>query len=365
MKPSIYSRQNVEITPVPGGPCISITIHFDPKMIPRLLLKEKLKQIYDSVKQRLAENYSASDSKSLLKKLENVLITLDYGTYKKSVAIFLSTSVRKVMYMNIEVEDKVTVSQYNTAREIIQNKEQQPRYLLMLLTSEKMRILYISGEKIQQVAAKEFRELLNPKKNTGVKTTNLTLQDSRKEVLNIKFLHQIDGMLDNIFLAYSFPLFLAGENNVTGHFKKLSKHHYQVAQNIAGINNQADNLQLLLQMQPYIAKWQKTKDKYFIQLTLNAIKLNKCATGIRKVFDAANEKKGKLLLVEKNYFYPSFIGEMDEWNPMKNPISENYIYVKDVVDDVIEKVLDYGGDVEFVEEGILTPFEHIALHLMY
>jgi hypothetical protein len=35
------------------------------------------------------------------------------------------------------------------------------------------------------------------------------------------------------------------------------------------------------------------------------------------------------------------------------------------VDDVIEKVLENGGDVEFVDEGVLKDYHHIALILFY
>ncbi|MBK6634610.1 MAG: hypothetical protein IPG38_10090 [Chitinophagaceae bacterium] len=42
-----------------------------------------------------------------------------------------------------------------------------------------------------------------------------------------------------------------------------------------------------------------------------------------------------------------------------------YSYIKDAVDDVIEKVLENGGDVEFVDEGVLKEYQHIALILFY
>ena len=40
---------------------------------------------------------------------------------------------------------------------------------------------------------------------------------------------------------------------------------------------------------------------------------------------------------------------------------KNAFYIKDAVDDVIEKVLSSGGDVEFVDEGILNNYDKIVL----
>jgi hypothetical protein len=50
------------------------------------------------------------------------------------------------------------------------------------------------------------------------------------------------------------------------------------------------------------------------------------------------------------------------------PVDEaivNPSYIKDAVDDIIEKMLEYGGDVEFVDEGVLKDYDHIALIKYY
>ena len=42
-----------------------------------------------------------------------------------------------------------------------------------------------------------------------------------------------------------------------------------------------------------------------------------------------------------------------------------FSYIKDAVDDVMEKVLENGGDVEFVDTDVLKDYHHIALVLYY
>jgi hypothetical protein len=41
--------------------------------------------------------------------------------------------------------------------------------------------------------------------------------------------------------------------------------------------------------------------------------------------------------------------------------NRDLLCMRDAVDDVIEKVLSNGGDVEFVDEGVLSGYKHIAL----
>ncbi|QEC69190.1 hypothetical protein FRZ67_18425 [Panacibacter ginsenosidivorans] len=42
-----------------------------------------------------------------------------------------------------------------------------------------------------------------------------------------------------------------------------------------------------------------------------------------------------------------------------------FSHIKDAVDDVIEKVLETGGDVEFVDKDVLDAYKHIALIQYY
>jgi len=42
-----------------------------------------------------------------------------------------------------------------------------------------------------------------------------------------------------------------------------------------------------------------------------------------------------------------------------------FFYIKDAVDDIIEKVLENGGDIEFVDQDVLRDYGHIALIRYY
>ena len=63
----------------------------------------------------------------------------------------------------------------------------------------------------------------------------------------------------------------------------------------------------------------------------------KLSCGVKEVWNTATHKKGQLLVVEDAYT------------------------MKDVIEDIIEKVLKDGGDVEFVAQGTLREFQEIVL----
>ena len=68
-----------------------------------------------------------------------------------------------------------------------------------------------------------------------------------------------------------------------------------------------------------------------------------------------------MLVVEKNYMFPAqHSSSADKIEKLEEPYNR-FSYIKDAVDDVIERVLDNGGDVEFVDEGLLKEYEKIVL----
>ena len=73
------------------------------------------------------------------------------------------------------------------------------------------------------------------------------------------------------------------------------------------------------------------------------------------------KKKGKLLIVEKNYISPAEQSASPEIIYKNDINKKKAFYIKDAVDDIIEKVISCGGDVEFVDENILKEYQKIAL----
>jgi hypothetical protein len=92
---------------------------------------------------------------------------------------------------------------------------------------------------------------------------------------------------------------------------------------------------------------------------------NKLATGIKNVWHEAMNRKGKLLLVEKDFMYAAEHGASDDQIYKAVQPYNKFSYIKDAVDDIIEKVLENGGDVEFTDKNVLKDFHRIALIQYY
>lgn len=122
----------------------------------------------------------------------------------------------------------------------------------------------------------------------------------------------------------------------------------------SGTDNETANL---MSLQPELNYWNKYEHQFLLQTLQKAHEEGRLSCGIKAVWNTATHRRGVLLVVEENLMSP---GGQEGANAFTRPVADPY-HTKDLVDDIIEKVLKGGGDVEFVEPGTLSHFQQIAL----
>jgi hypothetical protein len=89
----------------------------------------------------------------------------------------------------------------------------------------------------------------------------------------------------------------------------------------------------------------------------------KVVSTLEGVWQLAQEGRGKLLLVEKNYHVPAVLTDTGHLQIVDQPGGTDVM--DDAVDEIIEVVLGKGGNVAIVDDGTLTHHQQIALILRY
>lgn len=346
-------------------PAISIIMPFEPKMNIKAELAHSLKTATDRVAQELQDKYPGESGMLVMQKLRKLVANLNYNTHKKSIAIYLSPVFEKVLYLDISVVEKIIVDESFEIRDLVYSKKQLRNYLVLLLSGKESRIFLGNGDNFVRIMSNTPESVYAYVNQVPERTGNFTDMSERKEIVTEKFLRHIDHSLDGILNAYPLPLFVCGVKKINGHFKKITKHAGSVVEYIHGNFEEASIPELKKAMEPHIADWKKIKQKDLVRVLNEAADKKKLATGMRDVWREASKNMGRLLVVEKDFMYASeHGGTPEDTGAITEPYSR-FSYIRDAVDDVIEKVLEHGGDVEFTEKDVLKEFGHIALVLFY
>src|SRR6185295_8284129 len=81
-------------------PAVSIILPFEPKMSIKAELEHALKLACQQVEKELRASYPDEQAMPVLEKLRTLIRNLDYSTYKKSIALFVSPLLEKVLYLD-------------------------------------------------------------------------------------------------------------------------------------------------------------------------------------------------------------------------------------------------------------------------
>ncbi|MEJ8818343.1 baeRF3 domain-containing protein [Lacibacter sp. H407] len=342
-------------------PSVSIILPFEPKMNLKTELMYTLKLAVKKVEDELVAQYPGEMSALVMNKLNTLVKNLNFNSFKKSIALFVSPVFEKVLYLDVQVEAKIIIDESFEIRDLVYSKKQVHKYLVLLLSGKESRMyLGNTGELVRIISDKP--EHIDAYVNeVPERTANFSDTSERKEIVMDKFLQHIDHSLDIVLHAYHLPLFVMGTDRIIGHFKQLTKHEKSIVETIRGNYEESSMAELKAVLEPYINDWKKVKEKDLLNQIEEAAGKKKLAVGMKAVWRDTSHKKGQLLVVEKNYMFPAqHSAAADVIEKLEEPYNR-FSYIKDAVDDVIESVLDNGGDVEFVDEGTLKEYEKIVL----
>lgn len=361
MKPLVSAEIREIMETSPYQPSVSIILPFEPKMSVKAEIMQRLKIAVDKVVREIRQNYSTDLSGLVIEKLRNIIKGLNYSTYKKSIAIYVSPVFEKVLYLDIPMDEKIVVDGSFKIRDLIYAKKELREYLVLVLSGKWSRVYLANNAHFTKVKSNVPDHIAAFKHDSSERKANFSDPTEKKEILLKKFLQHTDDGLKFLLHAYRFPVFVMGTDKILGYFKALTKNKKSIAGYIHGNYEETTDRSLNEVLKPYIDNWKKVKTDDLRNQMEIAADSGKLSSGIREVWKEATHHKGRLLIVEKNFMYTAQQGPREDVIYMPVEPYNKFSYIKDAVDDIIEKVLENGGDVEFVEEGMLNDHHHISL----
>jgi hypothetical protein len=87
----------------------------------------------------------------------------------------------------------------------------------------------------------------------------------------------------------------------------------------------------------------------------------KLVEGLANVWIASKGRREQLLVVEKQLLF-----EQIESHKLNELVADTFpknktLQAKDAIDEAVENVLKNGGDIEFVENGLLKKYKHLVI----
>ncbi|WP_439698615.1 hypothetical protein ACFGVS_10775 [Mucilaginibacter sp. AW1-7] len=346
-------------------PALSLILPLEPHISLKTETAHIVKIAADNAEREMRRYYPEEQCQLIMRKLQSLTADLDIPAKKKGMAIYISPVFEKVLYLDCPVTQQIIVDESFEIRDLLYNAKQDIKFLLLLLTAQESRFFLGDAVGLTPLPARMAGSIETEERDMPERISNFSDMTEHKQVTARKFLAHIDHELGDLVGEHQLPVLVLGTEGIIGEFRKQSKYTASVIGYLSG-NYDSTSLAALTELiEPHLDAWKITRQQQWIEQVGEAADQFRLAVGIREVWQAASEGKGKLLIVEKSYGFPAQHGvEPGTIEALTEPYN-HFSYIRDAVDDVLEKVLGSGGDVVFTEDGALGRFGQVALIKYY
>lgn len=358
-----------------GNPCLSMVIPTHQYTRDRMQNPELIEKAIQKARKLLS---NSAWPKEKINQIENkftvVLENIDYIRLQEGLAIFMSPNILKVHLLPFTVKEKITIGQAFDLRDLIYYAQYLRPYLLIALSKKKIRLFKGAGRDLQEVTNDDFpmtyvEEYEYARPSIGSPSSPaLKSFEGDKSVIREKrlkaFLRDADETLHK-YLKGNTLLLVAGVDEEVVSFEEVTGHLKRMVGKIAG-NYDFDAIHPLAEM-----AWKNLKEHVQHSHEQLLAKLREdvgkggLAVGLTEVWKAATEGKGLTLVVEKDYEATGYVDPVDSSQMLSRPPAQKHEIILNAPDQIMDIVREKGGKVIIVENGMLDPFDHIALRLRY
>ena len=265
-----------------------------------------------------------------------------------------------MLYLDISVSPKTLVNGSFKIERLVTYKKKNDDYLVTLLTAGKVHVFLGSSGDWKTILSASPQSFYSDDDQENIQADKSGSGQYDSTDFR-RFIEHASNSLNMLTNAYELPLFLCASKEIIEEYEKLNANATFVTCFITTSNDEINEPQLKNLLQPMLNKWSKIEHQYILnKLKLAAAGMN-LAIGVKEVWNKAMSHRGRLLVIEKNFQHTANIASVDQLIFKAIEPYNKFSYINNPIDEIMEKVFENGGDVEFVEDGFLNDYQGIAL----
>jgi hypothetical protein len=356
-------------------PSVSILIPVNKKYPHFKEAEQKLKSLVREAENTLKGVLSKEMADDVITKLKETALGIDFTHLSESLAIFVSSQVQKVIHLSVPVEEKMIIGRTFELRDLFYAAKMNFHYYFLTISENKVRLFLGFGNELKEQDNDKMPFGMHDVPGEGYSrgqmfssdspSKNVSDENGHRQNLMEKYLRDIDNELSGLLKQTRIPVIIGGVQKEISGLNAVTKNKVAIIGTIEGNFDYLNEKEIYGKIEPILQEKIKNDQRRGLAILEEAISRKRFASGIHDVWRAVLERRGRLLLVEKDYRITGKQGK-DKYilitDEVDNVTTKN---MADVVDDVIEYTFEYGGDVTFVENGVLSEHGGIALVTFY
>lgn len=347
---------------IQGGVCVTIILNTHKTTPDNQKDSIVLKNMISEAATRLENEYDHKIAKSYTEKLTQLANEIDHYHNDNGMMLFVNENIAEYLRIPTHPEPRVIIDDTFATRSIVRAMKKDTDYYVLVLTKGRARLIEASSEDVvEEVRNKEF-----PVKDNN--SVSLSKEEAAKSqrMTNIldEFFNRVDKSINRVRTNNPLPIFICSEENNYHLYLKSADYPDTIKGHLTLRNFDEKPANLIKEIWPVVRDLTVENNRTRIAELNQAVSTGTCITDINEIWNAVKEARGKTIFVEEGY-YQAAKNDDGFLTPIEASEISHRNDIDDVVDDMIEYTLKYGGDVVFLEKDSMKDFDKLALVTRY
>ncbi len=325
----------------------------------------RMKNLVTEAQKRLLQEFKAREITPLLKRLDETVAHIDYSHLLDGLAIFVNNDAAYTFHLPFSPVARVVVDETFATRDLIRALHYAERYWVLVLSEKPTRLLEGSGDALSEIQGRGFPMTFEgPGGVTRLPGGTGIEASTYSDVKHQQFFKSVDDAYKQIATDDPLPLVVVGVDRALAFFQRASAHTASILVTVKGNYDKATPSELAHIIWPLVHEKLSERSHDVLAELERAEDTRKCVSTIGEVWRMVHEGRGDTIVVEKSFMYPATV---DETGMILSPADDATTpgVDDDAVDTIVETVMAKGGRVLFVDDGMLTKYQRIALILRF
>lgn len=310
------------------------------------LIKEALERLYNSYEKRFVWPID--------ERLNEIAESIRHDENIESLVIYANQNFSAYTRLPIEVQDRVIIDRTFATKDLIKAAYEEGGYYVLQLSRSIARLTEAFNGKVVEEMGGDF-PYENPMENRGNPE-----MDNESDYIK-EFLNHVDKSLQIVLNERPLPVIVVSERRTYNYFVEVCDDTSSIVGILDRLPNDEKPDKIVAEAWKKMLSVIQERHASRIEELEEAKSTNSVVSGYKDVWQTVQQGRGKILFVRKGLMQPAIVDEENFKIKLIDHPSSQPDAVDDIVDEMIEQTIAYGGDLVFVKDGSLEEFEDIAL----
>lgn len=321
-----------------------------------------LRDLVDRARRHLQDELGARDSTEVLTRLDDAIATLDLHHPSDGIAVFVAPGETHVLPLAFTVPERVQIDDTFATRDLVRGVTRTPRYRVLALGEKPTRLLTGTTTTLTETHSGGFPLFVEGALGEPLASGGFPVHSSRSEEQHHAFFREVDQALGVVMAEDPLSVVVAGTERDLAYFDQITKHRQWIVGALRGNYEDSAPDELAALTAPLLDAALATQRASVLAELVEAVGVDRGIVGVKAVWDSARAGRARVLLVEDDFVYPARLVD-EHLEPAGDEDASGVI--DDAVDELIEMVLDAGGEVTVFGSGELAEHGPVAALLRY